>query len=110
MKTSRTIIKNRIYKEVKPYTSKLYSDMYWKGVDDIRNSIAEVMDSLNFKGELIISNGVYRKNGDSLWKQYDVEIHNENEIIIAGILYCGAAGYTDDPFSHYDVTLCIDLV
>lgn len=111
MATSRTKLKNEIYRSSKELTSRIYNDDFWLGVTQIKNRIAEAFEKTGFIGECVFSGGNYKQNGDSQWKEYDIEINNQNgDSVIAGKLYCSAAGTIDYPFSRYDLSLCLDLV
>lgn len=96
----------KIYDLTKGFTSRLYNDDYWKGVDDIRKAISSISD---IKETLIYPiNGGYRtsKDGMSQWKEYEVELTGE-DFVIKGTLNCHAAGSVDDPFDKYDMSLVI---
>lgn len=96
---------NQIYKKTQKLTSKLYSDDYWKGVDDIRNAIASIDDITDVN--IYPVNGGYKtsKDGTSQWKEYEVELSTKENVTIGGTLSCHAAGSVKDPFDKYDMTL-----
>lgn len=105
---------NKIYKVTKPYTSHLYSDETWKGVDDITNAIK----SLGFECELTIKDGGYRNslgghtmfaNGNdvSYWKEYNISITTDTGVMVNGTINCHAAGTVENPFERYDMSLVL---
>lgn len=95
---------NKIYKAVEKLTSKLYSDEHWQGVSDVKEAITK----LGFEVNISVKDGGYRtsKDGNSNWKEYDLEIIFDN-ITLHGTLNCSAAGSVKDPFDRYDMSLVL---
>lgn len=93
---------NVVYKTTAPFTSRLYNDDHWQGVDDIRNSLAE----LNIETNIYPIDGGYRQNktGDAFWKEYQVQLQYGG-VVVNGILNCHAAGSVEYPFDRYDMSL-----
>lgn len=98
---------NKIYKNTQKLTSKLYSDTYWKGVDDIRKAIASIDDITDIN--IYPVNGGYKtsKDGTSQWKEYNVELSTKEGVTIGGTLSCHAAGSVEYPFDKYDMSLVL---
>lgn len=98
-------VNNKIYKETQKLTSKLYSDDYWKGVDDIRKALSSVQEIIDVSVFPIDGGYKTSKDGTSQWKEYKVELETQEGIKLEGTLSCHAAGSVADPFDKYDMSL-----
>lgn len=105
---------NKIYKATKEFTSHLYNDETWKGVDDITNTIKD----LGYECELTVKDGGYRnslgghtmftdRSDVSYWKEYEISITTDTGVMINGTINCHAAGTTENPFERYDMTITL---
>ena len=116
--TSRTKLKNEIYRTTFEFTSKRYSDDYWKGVKDIEQAIIQAMDNLgtdeyDFYIYTKQGTGGYRTSDDGMnyWKEYEIVIFTKEDMKeqLIGHLNCHSAGTFDDPFLYYDMSLSISF-
>ena len=97
---------NRIYKATKQITSRIYSDEYWKGVEDAFNAIENVINSEG-ENNIRVENGGYWKRAGEFpnYKEYKFTIILNNGIEINGSLKCHSAGTLENPFDSYDITI-----
>ena len=116
--TSRTKLKNEIYRTTFDITSKRYSDDHWQGVEDIRQAIVQAMNNLgadeyDFYIHVKQGTGGYRTSDDGMnyWKEYRIVIFKSSSMkeALIGHLNCHAAGTYDEPFKYYDMSLSISF-
>lgn len=113
--TTRTKLKNLIYKTTTKLTSRLYHDDSWEGVEMIKNEIKKVIEENGggYYPIIYVNNGGYRTSSDGIskWKEYYVDIfsNNSDNPVIQGTLNCHAAGTVEDPFKSYDMSLVLYL-
>lgn len=110
---TRVKLKNQIYEVCEKFTSCLYRDNSWLGVDRIIHSIKDLTKDSGYEAYLSVEDGGYRtsKDGMSHRKEYLLTIEDtETEIPeLRGTITCHSAGTEEDPWKRYDVTLVLWL-
>lgn len=98
---------NHIYKAIGKETSHFYKDDAWQGVSHITDIIADLPFVIDLNR--YVENGGYHKDDDGnlRYKQYELEITCDNDVVIKGDLKCHAAGTISDPFDRYDITVVL---
>ena len=98
-------VARKVMKDIQPYTSHLYRDNDWSGVNEL---ISAIKKSIEGYGELEVNvnKGGYAK---PIWeypnyKEYLLTINLTDGTSINGAINCHAAGTMEDLFSVYDMT------
>lgn len=98
---------NRIYKAVRPITSKMYSDEYWDGVRQVEEAIASVIGEHGDLDVRVEGGGYNKRLGEfPNYKEYLLTI-TVDDVVIEGHLHCHTAGTMEDTFKYYDMSLVL---
>ena len=106
---TRTTVRNYINRVWQILSNQRFHDNDWSGFHNTVQYLQRQLDDRYgvdvIKINYYCEDGGYRtsKDGMSQWKEYLINIYNNDEIIIKGYINCCACGKVSDPFSTYDM-------